>query len=286
MKLNALLTSLGKKTGLDLTKPEFKDILASEIDVPDALANQIETGLMNEEAAKANSRIRSAIKAEVYNGVDSDVNGLIEELGLDDDNKTAILSEKKSIDRIKKLAATLTEQSKKAAKDGDKTQSEALKRQVEDLNSQIRTIKQTSQQQIDQLKADNENSLIGFNVKAMLGTKQFVLPDAMKPDEKVEMVYGILNGELQAKGLKLIRDNGVMKLQKADGTEAYDDKNNKLELPTFIDGALAQRGLLKVSDPTKKDNAAPDNIYGGKDNTNPNHAQYVNELDAEIATYL
>jgi len=105
MKLNAFLTSLSKKTGLDLTKPEFKDVLASEVEIPDAMANVIEGGLMNEEAAKNNSRIRSAIKAEVYNGVDSEVNAVIEELGLEDDAKTTVLSEKKSIDRIKKLAS-------------------------------------------------------------------------------------------------------------------------------------------------------------------------------------
>jgi hypothetical protein len=288
MKLNAFLTSLAKKTGLDLTKPEFKDALSSEIEIPDAMATTIETGLMNEEAAKNNSRIRSAIKAEVYNGVDSDVNSVIEELGLDDDAKTTVLSEKKSIDRIKKLASHLTEQSKKAAKEGDKTQADALKKQVQELNDQIKTIKQTSQQQIDQLKADNENSLIGFNVKALLGTKQFVLPDAMSPAEKVEMVYSILNNELSNKGLKLIRENGNLKLQKTDGTEAYDDKNNKLELPSFIDGALAQRGLLKVSDPKQGqqgNGGAPGNVTGGGQ-LPANYQQQISALDKEIAGEL
>lgn len=291
MKLNKFLTSLSRKTGLDLTKPEFKDILASEIEVPDEMTNALEAGLMSEDAAKSNTKIRSAIKAEVYNGVDSEVNGLIDGFGLEEAIKTEILSEKKSIDKIKKLASTLKEQSEKAAKNDDKTQSLALKKQVEELNNQIKIIKTDSQKKIDQLIADNENSLNDFSFKSVLGTKNYALPDKMTQEEKVNMIHSILTSEIKGKGYKLVRNsNGSITLLKEDGTEPYDDKNNKLTLSTFADGALAQRGLLKVSGPRQDqqgNGGAPNNVTGGGNGNVPQSSQQtVSQLDKEIADML
>jgi gas vesicle protein len=267
MKFSDYITAQAKKVGVDLTDPKFADILAVTIDIPDDLAGALEKGLMTVDAAVNNPAIRNKIKAEVYNGVDSDVNSLLDGFELDDATKTDILSEKKSIDRIKKLASHLKEQSDKAAKSGDKSQADALKKQVEELNNQIKTIKTDSEKTIDQLKADNENSLIGFNVKSILGSKKYTLPEAMKPEEQVETVWAIVNQELQQKGLKLMRENGALKLLKADGTDPYNEKNEKLELHSFLDGALAQRGLLKVSDPNNpggsgNGNVTPQNVSG------------------------
>jgi hypothetical protein len=285
MKLNALITALAKKANIDITDAKFAGILATETDIPDELANAIESGLMSEAAAVANFSVRNKIRAEVYNGIDKDVESLLEEFEFDEKNRTAVLSEKKASDRMKKLASILQEQSKAAEKSGNPTKAAALEKQVEDLNKQIKTLTQTHQQKLDQLAADNENAQIGFSVKSILSSKKLALPETMSAEEKVEMVHGIINKELQAKGLKVIRENGVLKLQKQDGTDPYDDKNNRLELPSLIDGALAQRGLLKVSDkpnPGRDGKETPETVPGGGV-TPESNKQFINELDAEIA---
>ncbi len=251
MKLNAFLTALGKKIGFDLTDVKLKDILASEAEIPDEFTEALEKGLMTEDAAKNNSKIKAAIKAEAYNGIDSDITSYLEELGLGDDISKPIKDQKKTIDKVKAIATHLKSEAEKAGKAGDKDTEKALKLQVVELNNQIKQIRTESQKTIDQLTADNENSLNDFSFKSTLGTRQFSLPDAMSQEEKVNMVHGIVSSQLKAKGYKLIRNNGALELVKEDGTPAYDEKNNPVTLSTFTDGALAQRGLLKQSDPAK-----------------------------------
>lgn len=251
MKLNALLTDFGKKVGFDLTNDKLKDILAAEIDVPDELAEAMQKGLMTEDAAKNNPKIKAALRAEVYNGIDSDIEALLDELGVDETVGKSVKEQKKTVDKLKSLATHYKAEAEKAGKKGNTADAEALRKQVDDLNKQIKTIQGDSQKTIDQLKADNENNFTDFEVQALLGTKQYALPDQMKPTEKVKTAHAIMKDELAAKGLKLVRENGQLLLRKADGTEYYDDKNNKVDLTNFLDGALAQRGLLKQSDPAQ-----------------------------------
>lgn len=246
MKLNAFLTALGKKIGFDLTDVKLKDILASEAEIPDEFTEALEKGLMTEDAAKNNSKIKAAIKAEAYNGIDSDITSFLEELGLGEDVAKPIKEQKKTIDKVKSIAAHLKSEAEKAGKAGDKETEKALKQQVADLNGQLKKIREDSQKSIDQLKSDNENALNDFSFKTTLGTRQFALPDAMNQEEKVNMVHGIVSSQLKSKGYKIIRNtNGALELVKEDGTPAYDEKNNPVTLDTFTDGALAQRGLLK-----------------------------------------
>lgn len=262
-KISELFKSLAKKAGIDITGDEYKPVLELTAEVPDALNSALETNLMSEAAALNNSKIKATLKAQIYNGIDSDVNALIEEYELEDSVKTAILSEKKSVDRIKKLASHLKEQSTKASKEGNKPEADALRRQVQDLNEKIKTVTADKQKEIDQLKADNENASTGFDVKALLSSKEFTLPKEIAKGEQLKMIHGIVTEELKTKGLKLVRENGLLKLTKEDGSEPFDDKNNKLELSSFIDGALSQRGLLKITDsngPGGNGNNPPANV--------------------------
>jgi hypothetical protein len=257
MKLKDFLTALGKKSNADLTKADFADILKSDVDIPQELADTIERALMNEEAAKNNAKIKAAVKAEVYNGIDSDIDTLLEELGVDETVGKSVKEQKKTVDKLKSLATHYKAEAEKASKKGNTADAEALRTQVTELNNRIKGMQTDSQKTIDQLKADNENNLTDYEVQALLATKQYALPDQMKPTEKVRTAHGILKDELAAKGLKLVRENGSVILRKIDGTEAFDDKNNKMELTSFADGALAQRGLLKQSDPNKPEGNDP-----------------------------
>ncbi|MEX6689222.1 hypothetical protein QTN47_17060 [Danxiaibacter flavus] len=264
MKLKELLTALGKKVNFDLTKPEFADILSSDIDIPDVMATAIEKGLMTEDAALNNSGIRSRLRAEVFNGFDREFENTLADFELEEDSRTSILGEKKTIDRMKKLSTVLKEKADKAAKDGNKADAAALRQQVTDLNNQIRDLKANQQTQIDQLKADNENNLIGFELKSILGTRKYALPEQMELSEQINMSHGFVSQDLANAGLKLVRENGKLRLLKQDGTEPYDDKNTPIQLNNFVDSSLSKRGLLKVSDPAtgQPGNDAPPAVPG------------------------
>lgn len=283
MKLNALFTDFGKKVNFDLKNEKLKDLLASEMDIPEEFAEALLKGLMNESAAK--NKLMPGIRAEVYNGIDSDIEELLTEMGLDDNTAKTVKDQKKTVDKLKTLATHYKAEAEKASKKGNSEEATALRKQVEELNNQIKTVKADSQKTIDQLKTDNETSLTGFSLKSLLSTKQYTLPEQMDAEEKINTVYSIVNQELQNKGYKLVRQNGSLAIQKQDGTEAYDEKNNKLELPSFLDGALAQRGLLKQSDPAKPPAKDPATHIPGQTQASIPAAvsNALSEIDKQIA---
>lgn len=78
----------------------------------------------------------------------------------------------------------------------------------------------------------------------------------------------------------------MVKLVKADGTDPYNDKNTLLELPSFIDGALAENGLLKNSDPSQGNQNGSHNslVFQGSSANEPVlNTGYLKELDTQIA---
>ena len=138
-KLSELFKSLAKKAGLNVDDEKYADAFKIEGEVPDEVASALEKNLMNESAALNNTKIKSTIKAQLYNGIDSDFEGSLDEFELPDDVKASILGEKKTVDRVKKLSAHLKEEAGKASKAGNKEEAAALRKQVEDLNKSVKT---------------------------------------------------------------------------------------------------------------------------------------------------
>ncbi len=128
-KLIDLFKSLGTKSKLDVTKPETIAFLESikDTEVPKDVADQIESSLMTVDAAVSNSDVRSRVKAEVLNGHDAFVNGILPDLDLDENVRTEISSERDTAAKIRKTITAVNEKAKKAKKAGDPVTENALK---------------------------------------------------------------------------------------------------------------------------------------------------------------
>ncbi len=287
-KLIDLLKSLGTKGKLDLKKPEFVAVLeaSKDIDVPQEFADQLESSLMTVDAAINHKDVRGRIQAEVLNGEDSYLSTIITDLDVEDSVKDEIKGEKDTRARIRKTIDSLNKAKKAAKKSGDNVTEEALKVQVADLNKQLKSIKDAHDIELKKVNDQRDGDYINYELISMLGAKQYALPDSMPAKQKLKTALLVIQDAIAQKNLKVVKTESGVKLIKADGTDAYDDKNTLLELPSFIDGALANNGLLKNSDSSQSNNSqTPPTIIPG-----PNgnvaapqlNTQFLSELDSTI----
>jgi hypothetical protein len=246
MKFAALFSSLAKKSGLDVTAPEFAPLLAHDIEIPDDIATKIDTALMNEAVAK--TKFKTVHRTEALNGVDSKIDELLTELGYSDEEISEVKEEKNSYEKVAKLVRSVkTLESKKVGTKGEAK--EALEKKIEDLNKEIKAAKQLLTDKETEFKTVRDGDLTNFEIQKLLLGKEYSLPKEMDPDLKLSTAHGAINKALSAKGLKLVRnDQGQLSIVDKDGNKAYSDNHEEIQVANFIDGALAQNKLLKVVD--------------------------------------
>lgn len=248
MKFGTLLQSLAKKSGVDTTGKEFIDLLSTDIEIPDAVANAIDKGLMNVEAARNHPDVRKVIRTEALNGLDSKVTELLEELGIEDAED--ITSEKNSYEKVAKLTRKVKELESKKAGANNKTDKAEIEKQLADLNRDLKASKDALIAKEKEFANQREADLTNFEIQKLLLGKEYSLPKEMDRELVVGTAQQAINKALAAKGFKIVRDaeSGALKITNKEGLAAYSDTNEPLELPSFIDGALAQNKLLKVND--------------------------------------
>lgn len=247
MKFGTLLSNLAKKAGVDTTTAEFTALLAHDIDVPETIATSIDKSLMSLEVAKNNPEVRKAARAEALNGVDSKIAELLEELGIED--VADISEEKNSFNKISLLTKKV--QALEASKAGaNKTDKKEIEKQIADLNTQLKAAKDTLTAKEKEFQTTRDSDLTNFEIQKLLLGKEYSLPKEMDRELVVGTAQQAINKALTAKGFKIVRDSetGSLKIVNKEGLPAHSDTHEPLELPSFIDGALAQNKLLKVND--------------------------------------
>jgi hypothetical protein len=246
MKFGTFLSDLAKKSGVDVTQKEFVDVLAHDIEIPDAIASTINKSLMNIEAAKNNPEVRKAARAEALNGVDSKITDLLEELGIEDASE--ILEEKNSYEKIAKLTRTVKALEEKKAKTAKTPEKEALEKKIDELNRELNAAKTNITKKEQEWQDLRDGDLTNFEIQKKLLGKDYALPKEMDADLKVTTAYSAINKALASKELKIVRENGQLIIKTKDNLKAYSDTNEELQLDSYIDGVLAQNKLLKVND--------------------------------------
>lgn len=246
MKFGTLLSDLAKKAGVDTTQQDFVSLLSHDIEIPDAIATAMNKGLLNIDAAKNNPDVKKAIRAEALNGVDSKINDILEELGIDD--AAEILEEKNSYEKIAKLTKKVKELEGKKAGSGKKEEKDALETKIADLNKEIKGLKDGHTVKEKEWQTAREGDLNRFDLHKKLLGKEYALPKEMDSDLKLTTAESAINKALATKGYKLVRTETGLSIVDKDGNKAYNDNHEPLEVDQFIDGALAQNKLLKVND--------------------------------------
>jgi len=287
MKFGTLLSSLAKKTGIDTTKAEFADLLSHDIEIPDEIANAIDKGLMNEEAAK--TKFKTAHRTEALNGVDAKVDEVLTELGYSDEEIADIRGEKNSYEKVVKLARTIKSlESKKSGTRGEAK--DALEKKIDELSKEINSTKKSLTDKEAEFANLREEDLKDFELQKILLGKEFSLPKEMDTDLKISTALSAVNKSLQAKGFKFIRDKETkaLKIVDKDGNKAYSETHDEVQPLNFIDGVLAQNKLLKVNDQGQGgggNNGHDTIILSGGEQGKSNH-KAMSEVDTQLKEVL
>jgi hypothetical protein len=294
MKVVALLKSFATKAGLTAEQiAEIEGIEAlKELDIKDELASSLEKNLLSLAAAKTHPDVRAALektfKAELYNGLDAEINDVMTEIGLSDAQKADILAEKSSTKRASLLAKKVKEYEAAASKDSGTADKKELLAKVNDLNNNIAKLQREHDAALKAKDAELSEKLLQKEIEFDLLGYNYAFPEGTPAHIKLASANASISRRLTEKGVKVVVDNGIKKLVRLDGTDFYDEHNKAVSYKEFIDGALAQDSLLMASDPDKGDGGKtkyPPKVEGGKDDPKVNHS-LVEAADADYANLM
>ena len=272
-----LATKAGIPSDNEHLKAIVTDPFATKATVPDELASSFAKGLHSIDSAKAT--LMPQFRAEVYNGIDARLFEMIPEFGLADEDLAEVKAADKTTEKIKLIANKIKSlESKKAgAANGDKN--EYIK-QINDLKAAQATLQTQKEQEIASVRSQAEVEMNDFAVRNYLLGFDYVNDgvdkgvNAITAKTLLDQEVAKLNGTY-----KYDKTTGGIKLLKQDGTELYNPQNNtRLEWDSFSKGILAEKKMLKVTDPSKKGNGDGDKKIPGGDPSAANGLALVDEL--------
>lgn len=273
-KINEFLKTLITKAGGNPEDEKIKTALAAvsaEIEVTDDLINAIEHGLISIDNAKNNHPdIKKHYTALALNGLDSELDRLMEDEKFDEAVVTELKAEKSSTKRAALIAKKIKEL--EAAKAGQgKAETKALNDKIVELNNELRRIKDNE----STIKSEYEKKLRdkdkGYAMRGMLSSYQTIY-DKLDPETKNITINAILEKNLRSKGYQLdVDENGNLVINTKDGSTAFTDDHRPLTPKVFFDKVMADEKLLVVSDSNNNNNSNRNNNNnnsGGNNNRN------------------
>lgn len=246
-KVGDLIKALFTKAGIDLTKDEIKKVVELTDELPDDIADSVDKALIAVGSAHENTDVIKKVRTVALNAVDKKMDDAIAELGLemDDDFK----GNKNTFDKILLLSKAAKIAGEKKAAPGtsakDKIEWADKERELQRLLKEEKDGRINDKKDFDTVRA---NDGISFELKQLLGGKNYVFPKEMDASIKINTAMGAVQAELAKKGFSINRnEQGQLCILTKDGTPAYSDTHVALEPNTFIDGVLAQNKLLTVT---------------------------------------
>src|SRR6478609_1808580 len=281
--LSELLKSLATKAGVRADDDNLKKLLDNDFikqyEVPDEVAGPLEQRLLTEDSAVVNPMVKSKLYAQALNGIDAELERVVDAFDFSDDFKSAYKSiDKNTNEKVRKLTDGLkskVSELKKSKTSGDpdsKAMIGALENQIKDLNKSQEDLKRMHATELDNMKMQNTTDKKNYLLKSMLAGKP--LPkNGLKAEINIQLAKTLLEDEMAKKHLLISFDeagNPVLK-EKKDGAEIpYFFENKPMDLSNFLDGVLAQNNFLQIND---QNDASGSNGYqqAGQQQSNGNN---------------
>jgi len=257
MKTGDLISSLASQSGVELTDEQTKVIQEITTELPDEIATKIQGSLFTKESALANPDIINKLKAESLDAVDQKMSDFAKEFGLDEGflhNLQQTKGTYNRIDSIKKAIVAAQKQAIEKAKTGDGADDKELQKEITRLNNELATLKDTHvtkdeyQEMIDgyeEVITDNANKVLQLQAKGLFSGANWAMD--VPSDINVTTAMNLMDQEIAKRDLRLVNDNGQLKLQTKEGTDYFVD-NKPVNPQDFANEILAGHKLLKVTD--------------------------------------
>lgn len=271
-----LVELLARKTGQDTSDTSFAEVLAIQTALPEKWFTAIKSGLehlMTAEEAKTNDVLHQHFRKLTLNGVDAELKRLMNDFQLPAEAVTELESEKNSYTRLRKLTAYLH-----AANETAVQKAEELQQQINTLQTEITTVQEQKQQELQALQQHQEAEMLTFSIKHALQQKEYAGAAGNKKAQ-VLTALNLLTEELQNKQLHAVRDaEGTLHLLN-EAKQPYTENNKEITYGDFVDRLLASHNMLKVSDPGANGNGG--NIFKNK-NTGTNRMDAQGLVSANL----
>lgn len=271
-KLGEVMADLIKKTGMQHTDANFKEIIALTTPVTEE-AEQGLFSLMNaseaESWAKGNTNIKNHYTAQAYNGWDDKIFKTADKMGISDEDKDLLRAEKSTGKRQDLLTDILdrkiAEAKKNAEAAGKNNNADAelkWKQEFDKLNSSTSKIKDDYELALKRKDDDHYNWKKEAKWDSVLAPQKW--SDNLGSDIRIPVGKLAIEKKMSEIGAMAILDeNGEFKLvKKEDNSMPYFDSSNKNpKFTEFATKILDENKLLAVSAPTPNPNNNSNNTF-------------------------
>ncbi|PXV61175.1 hypothetical protein CLV62_1258 [Dysgonomonas alginatilytica] len=250
MKLGDFLNNQATKLGLQndpalIAILSNSDIANKEID--DSFAKPLDNGLMSLDSAKNNFGLKNHFSATILNAVDAK---LLEDLELDEETLASVQSEKSSYNKIQLVKTALKQQIEKLKTSGDpdnKTKKAEIEKQIKELNEQLASAKQQSEQTVKDLQSKHDNEIKDFIIMNHLSGKPYANKD-WTIEDNTAFSRTLIENALKEKGAVIVKDGNSLKLKQANSPDLdYYHDNKQISFSDFADQVLASKKMLAVN---------------------------------------
>lgn len=255
-KLGVTLKSLFKTAGIDPELPEYKDLMALDIELPDAAQDALYNNLYNDFGVRNNDKFKKHFTKEVYDGMDGKTKATAKKFKFSDDEISELEKITNSFERVEKMISMLNDKAA-AAVGADK---KALLDEIKKKDDEIVKVRDEVSQKEKAMVADFRLKQLGSQIDTYLNGKSYYNEDIPKPVH-LTTAKTLINEALKAKGAQMVMtEEGQIKLVQAANPELeYTEQNKPVAFNDYADRVLAENKLLKTSTPS-----------GGGGNPNPN----------------
>lgn len=256
VKIGTLINSLASKLGIDTNTQDFKDLLSTNLEIPqnlnDAIVSLVEGSV---ESAVKNPDVRKRLTAEVLSPIDKQLEKSLDKYGLSDDDIDDINSKTTTREKLKafdqKMEAAL-KAAKEAQKPADPKDTAALEASIrtkleKEYNDKVKKLNQDFETKV----AEKDNAFVSQELDWSI--ERGILGKKLNFDEKIpasiqmRTVVSSYKEHLKEKGYKLTKDaDGNIKLVKSDDTPVYNQKNEVYNPSDYLAAYLADNSLLDV----------------------------------------
>ena len=281
------INRLAQSAGIAKDDKALVDFLSnsevSKISIADEVAGKIEKSLLTFESAKNHPELKKHYTAQALNGVDSAIDTLADELGLDDTTKAEIKAETSSYKKVPIVAKKARDiavkkiQEELDALKKSKGDPENFHKTINDLNAELANIKKTtiSKSDYDTAISNHTNQMTELLLNDVFSSYNYALPASREAN--ILTAKTLFRQALAEKGLRVVNDQNTLKLQTADGMD-YFEANQKMDLKTLADKTVAAHKILKVSEKNTQQQQ-----QHTVTNVNGKMAAALAEMEAQIA---
>lgn len=245
------ITKLATMAGLSTSDPDIVSILSnsefSNYRLPEGVYSKINSNLLTLDSARNNENLRRHYHAEILNGLDNNIESMLERYGIDGEVAETVRQEKKTTEKYNKLIERLNDLHARKAQSSSKSDKAELENEIGKLNQQVKELNtklQTAPLERDQFWTEK---LKGKAIQNMLTSYTYAGEKDIPKDVLIETASVLLNRKLNEAKVRLeySADQDNISLKTESGMDFYKD-NSPVSFKSFADQVLAESKLLAI----------------------------------------